>query len=138
MIYLQYCCFCIDLRLGTYIVAGSDILMDLLFGIFIAIFGESGIPDLGHKLFCVFMLVHLVSTILLLYGALKLRPGLMLPYIIVTCIKVLAMVILLIADIILLIWIPVIVIYVVMFFIGLYYWLVVYSFYAALGGDLFI
>ncbi|EDW60418.2 uncharacterized protein [Drosophila virilis] len=138
MIYLQYCCFCIDLRIGTFIIAISDIIMDLVFGFFIAIFGESGEPDLCHKLFLTFMFIHLISAVLLLIGALKLRPGCMLFYILITVIKVLSMIILIIADLILQIWVPIIIFYVVMFVLGIYYWLVVYSFYAALGGSLFI
>ncbi|KAH8297331.1 hypothetical protein KR044_010413 [Drosophila immigrans] len=158
MIYLQWCCFCIDLRVGTFIIAISDILMDLIFGIFIFIFGESGKfkqlqidiycyipfskftgePDLCHKLFCIFMLFHLISAVLLFLGTLWLRPSCMLTYIILTLVKILAMIILVISDIILQIWVPVIALYVVMFVLGIYYWLVAYSFYAALGGDLFI
>ncbi|KAH8384723.1 hypothetical protein KR093_006182 [Drosophila rubida] len=156
MIYLQWCCFCVDLRIGAFIVAISDIVMDLFFGAFILIFGESGEPDLCHKLFCVFMLFHLISAILLFLGTLwvstqsgivcelrlngffQLRPSCMLMYIILTLVKILAMVILVISDIILVIWLPVIILYVIMFVVGIYYWLVVYSFYAALGGDLFI
>ncbi|KAH8418570.1 hypothetical protein KR222_002214 [Zaprionus bogoriensis] len=138
MIYLQWCCFCVDLRIGTFIIAVSDILMDLIFGVFILIFGEAGQPDLAHKLFCIFMLVHLISAVILLIGTARLRPAYMLFYIIMTLVKVFAMIILVISDIILVIWAPVIVLYVVMFFLGLYYWLVVYSFYAALGGSLFI
>ncbi|XP_034102941.1 uncharacterized protein LOC132791130 [Drosophila nasuta] len=138
MIYLQWCCFCVDLRIGTFIVAISDVLMDLLFGIFIFIFGESGEPDLCHKLFCIFMLTHLISAVFLFLGALWLRPNCMLMYIMLTLVKILAMIILVISDVILVIWAPVIALYVIMFVLGIYYWLVAYSFYAALGGDLFI
>lgn len=42
MIYLQWCCFCVDLRVGTFIIGVSDFIMDLVFGILIALFGESG------------------------------------------------------------------------------------------------
>ncbi|XP_034477859.1 uncharacterized protein LOC117784272 [Drosophila innubila] len=138
MIYLQWFCFCVDLRLGTFIVAISEIIIDLIAGGFIAFFGEAGAPDLCHKLFCIFMVMHLISAVLLFLGTLWLRPNCMLYYILLTLIKVLAMVILVISDVILLIWAPVIAFYVIMFVLGIYFWLVVYSFYAALGGDLFI
>ncbi|KRG05450.1 uncharacterized protein LOC6581012 [Drosophila mojavensis] len=138
MIYLQYCCFFVDLRIGTFIIAASEILMDICFGILIAIYGESGTPDLCHKLFLAFMILHLISAVCLLIGAIKLRPGCMLFYILMTMVKILAMIILIISDIILLIWIPVIIIYVIMFVLGIYFWFVTYSFYAALGGSLFI
>lgn len=138
MIYLQWFCFCIDLRIGSFIIAISEIIIDLVIGGFIAFFGESGEPDLCHKLFCVFMVLHLISAIFLFLGTLWLRPGCMLYYIFITLIKILAMIILIISDVILVIWVPVIACYVVMFVVSLYFWLVVYSFYAALGGDLFI
>ncbi|ALC42140.1 CG43183 [Drosophila busckii] len=138
MIYLQYCCFCVDLRIGTYIVCALDLLIDLIFGIIIAIFGENGIPDLGHKLFLVFMFVHLICSVMLLLGTIWLRPRLMLPYIITTLVKIFAMIVLIVSDLILKIWIVVIILYVVMFVVSIYFWLVVYSFYAALGGHLFI
>lgn len=108
--------------------------------------------------------VGIDTDIVIDMSILQLRPGCMLFYILVTMVKILAMVILIISDIILLIWVPVIIMYVVMFgeysiylytfscswictiykyfsfciVLGIYFWFVVYSFYAALGGSLFI
>jgi len=47
MIYLQYFCFCIDLRIGSFIIALSEIIIDLVIGGFIAFFGESGKAPFG-------------------------------------------------------------------------------------------
>lgn len=91
---------------------------------------------------------------------LQLKPNYMLFYILLSLIKILAMIILIISDVILSIWAPIISFYMIMLctyahrnpmhnlyipfkiveftVLGTYYWLVVYSFYAALGGDLFI
>lgn len=96
-----------------------------------------GEPDLAHKLFCIFMLAHLASTLMLILGALwvsnsfyrspvriahcscicflQLKPNYMLCYILLTLIKILAMVILVISDVILVIWAPIISFYIVMF-----------------------
>ncbi|XP_030375366.1 uncharacterized protein LOC115624693 [Scaptodrosophila lebanonensis] len=138
MIYLQFCCFCVDLRIGSIIIGVLDFILDIIATIFIAIFGESGIPDLCHKLFLVFMIIHMISIIFLIIGAIKLRPKYMLCYVLVSLIKLPLMIILLIADIILRIWYPVLLFYIIMFVVGLYFWLVVYSFYAAVGGQIFM
>ncbi|EDV36725.2 uncharacterized protein Dana_GF13102 [Drosophila ananassae] len=138
MIYLQRCCCFVDLRFGTLLVGFIHIVVDVLGGFFVAVFGESGMPDLGHRLFLIFMMIHCLSCVCLIIGCLKLRSIWMLPYVLLTLIKIMAMIILIIADVILSIWYPVIVLYVMMLVMCLYFWLVAYSFYAALGGALFI
>ncbi|XP_037716772.1 uncharacterized protein LOC119551481 [Drosophila subpulchrella] len=138
MIYLQSCCCCVDLRIGTIVIGILHIIADILGGTFIALFGESGIPDLGHTLFIIFMMLHILSCVFLIIGCFRLKSSWMLFYIIMTMIKILAMIILIISDVILVIWYPVLITYALMFFLCLYFWLVAYSFYAALGGALFI
>ncbi|XP_052839539.1 uncharacterized protein LOC128254454 [Drosophila gunungcola] len=138
MIYLQNCCCCVDLRIGTIIIGILHILADVLGGTFVALFGESGIPDLGHTLYIIFMMLHILSCVFLIIGCFRLRSNWMLFYIIMTMIMALAMLILIASDVILEIWFWVMITYAFMFFICLYFWLVAYSFYAALGGALFL
>ncbi|KAH8321473.1 hypothetical protein KR074_005913 [Drosophila pseudoananassae] len=138
MIYLQRCLCCVDLRLGTIIVGILHIVLDLFVGIYVAIFGESGSPDLAHRLFLIFMMIHILSCVLLIIGCLRLRSNDMIFYVLMTLLQILAMIILIISDVILNIWYSVILIYAVMLVIAIYLWLVAYSFYAALGGALFI
>ncbi|XP_068145589.1 uncharacterized protein [Drosophila tropicalis] len=138
MIYLHQFLCCIDLQIGAIAVGIAHIVIDLIGAIFVAIFGESGAPDLCHKLFIVFMIIHIASAALLIYASMKLLPRYMLFYILCTMVQALTMIILIISDIILRIWYPVIIIYVLALIICLYFWLVSYSFYAALGGPIFI
>ncbi|XP_017049292.1 uncharacterized protein LOC108093644 [Drosophila ficusphila] len=138
MIYLQRCCCCVDLRIGTIIVGILHILADIIGGTFIALFGESGNPDLGHALVIIFIMLHILSCVVLIIGCFRLKSGWMLFYILMTMIMALAMIILIISDVILVIWFWIIVTYALMFFLCLYFWLVAYSFYAALGGALFL
>ncbi|EDV59503.1 uncharacterized protein LOC6541452 [Drosophila erecta] len=138
MIYLQSCCCFVDLRIGTMAIGILHIIADILAGTFVALYGESGIPDLGHTLFLIFVMLHILSCVFLIIGCLRLRSSWMLFYIIMTMIMALAMIILIVSDVILVVWFWVMITYALMFFICLYFWLVAYSFYAALGGPLFI
>eukprot|EP00099_Drosophila_melanogaster_P005355 NP_001246203.1 uncharacterized protein Dmel_CG43183 [Drosophila melanogaster] len=138
MIYLQSCCCCVDLRIGTIAIGILHIIADILGGTFVALFGESGIPDLGHTLFIIFVMLHILSCVFLIIGSIRLRSSWMLFYIIMTMIMAVAMLILIVSDVILAVCFWVMITYAIMFFICLYSWLVAYSFYAALGGPLFI
>ncbi|XP_017066024.1 uncharacterized protein LOC108104470 [Drosophila eugracilis] len=138
MIYLQNCCCCVDLRIGTIIIGILHIIADIVAGTCVALFGESGVPDLGHALVLIFVMIHILSCVFLIIGCFLLRSSWMLFYILATMIMILAMIILIVSDVILVIWFWVIIIYAFMFFLSLYFWLVAYSFYAALGGVLFL
>ncbi|KAH8280487.1 hypothetical protein KR018_008597 [Drosophila ironensis] len=138
MFYLQNFMYCVDLRLGCAILALIHMVMDFIGTLLVAILGESGRPDLCHRLFIIFMMIHFTSCLCLLCGTGLLMSSYVRFYNLMTLIKILALFILFISDIILDIWSPVLYTYVVMFFISIYFWLVSYSFYAALGGALFI
>ncbi|KAH8253932.1 hypothetical protein KR032_007671 [Drosophila birchii] len=138
MIYLQRCCCCVDLRLGTIVVAGLHIALDFLHGLITTIFGETGFPDVCHRLFIIFTMIHMLTCVVLLIGCLRLRSTWMIFYILVTIIQILGLLIMLAADVILRIFVLVVVINALMIPIFIYLWLVAYSFYAALGGPLFI
>ncbi|KAH8389020.1 hypothetical protein KR200_005634 [Drosophila serrata] len=138
MIYLQRCCCCVDLRIGTIAVGIVHIVLDLFGGVFVALFGESGHPDVCHRLFIIFTMIHILSCVFLIIGSFRLRSSWMLFYILITIIQILALIILIVADIILRIWYWVMLINFFLIPVIIYLWLVAYSFYAALGGALFI
>ncbi|KAH8259144.1 hypothetical protein KR038_006565 [Drosophila bunnanda] len=138
MIYLQRCCCCVDLRIGTIIVAIIHILLDILGGMIVAIFGESGHPDVCHRLYLIFTMIHILSCVFLIIGSLRLRSSWMLFYILMTIVQIGALIILIVADVILRIWFWVMLVNFFLIPIFIYFWLVAYSFYAALGGALFI
>ncbi|XP_034653093.1 uncharacterized protein LOC117891652 [Drosophila subobscura] len=138
MIYLQKCCCFVDLRLGTMIVGLVHAIADLLGGFFIMIFAGTGTPDLCHKLTIFLFLIHIISCAGLVYGAIKLDTKYMILYILMTIAMLLYLIPLFVADAILAIWYFVLVTYFILFWLSLYCWLVAYSFYAALGGTLFL
>ncbi|KAH8301391.1 hypothetical protein KR059_001991 [Drosophila kikkawai] len=157
MIYLQRCCCCVDLRMGTIVVGILHILFNILTGVIVTLFGEMGkcikwysmhwtnslVPPTGHpdacqRLYIIFTMIHILSCVFLIIGSFRLRSSWMLFYILMTMIQILAFIILIIADVILRIWFWVIIIYALLIPVTLYFWLVAYSFYAALGGALFI
>ncbi|XP_017033178.1 uncharacterized protein [Drosophila kikkawai] len=138
MIYLQRCCCCVDLRMGTIVVGILHILFNILTGVIVTLFGEMGHPDACQRLYIIFTMIHILSCVFLIIGSFRLRSSWMLFYILMTMIQILAFIILIIADVILRIWFWVIIIYALLIPVTLYFWLVAYSFYAALGGALFI
>ncbi|XP_022222707.2 uncharacterized protein LOC111074286 [Drosophila obscura] len=138
MIYLQKCCCVVDLRMGTIVCGLVHAIADLLGGFFIMITAGTGTPDLCHKLTIFLILVHLISCAGLVYGSIKLKTKYMILYILMTIAIVLYLIPLFVADAILAIWYFVLVTYFIMFWLSLYCWLVAYSFYAALGGTLFL
>ncbi|KAH8401438.1 hypothetical protein KR009_005452 [Drosophila setifemur] len=138
MIYLRRCCCFVDLRFGTILISLVHIFLDAIGLFFIGAWGESSRPDLAHKLFLIFLMIHILSCVCLVIGSLRLKSGWMIFYLVTTWVMAMAMIILFITDIILRLGYLVLVIYVGMFLFCIYFWLVVYSFYAALGGALFI
>ncbi|KAH8285389.1 hypothetical protein KR054_008497 [Drosophila jambulina] len=138
MIYLQRCCCCVDLRIGTVVIGFVHILLDIIGGTVTALFGETGFPDVCHRLYIIFTMIHILSCVFLIIGSFRLRSSWMLFYILLTMVQILALVILIVADVILRIWfwVPLVNFFLIPIFI--YFWLVAYSFYAALGGALFI
>ncbi|XP_017146729.1 uncharacterized protein LOC108158701 isoform X2 [Drosophila miranda] len=138
MIYLQNCCCFVDLRLGAIISGLVHAIADVLGGFFIMIMAGTGTPDLCHKLTIFLFIVHLISCAGMVYGSIKLSTKFMIPYILMTLAMILYLIPLFVADVILAVWYFVLITYILLFLISLYCWLVAYSFYAALGGTLFI
>ncbi|XP_030375367.1 uncharacterized protein LOC115624694 [Scaptodrosophila lebanonensis] len=133
IIYVKKCCFCINLKIACIIIAIFDCILTSLAHKFDA--HADAVPHVATIIF----LCHFISCILLLLGGILERPVLLLLYMRLTVLRVFwSLVFCFLAVCVGKIALVAIAIETLMITTGVYFWIVVNSYYGLLGGHQYI